>query len=47
MPNSDSTMNVELPLSTYLAELGTDPYTYISEIRFPAQGDEEESQDTA
>ena len=39
-------MQVELPMSGYLAELGRDPHTYISEIRFPEQGDDEESSDS-
>eukprot|EP00439_Symbiodinium_sp_Y106_P030676 s4842_g3.t1 len=43
---SDSTVQVELPLSAYLAELGRDPHTYISEIRFPEQGDDEEGNDS-
>ncbi|CAE7229600.1 jmjd6 [Symbiodinium sp. CCMP2592] len=42
---SDSTVQVELPLSAFLAELGRDPHTYISEIRFPEQGDDEEGHD--
>ncbi|CAE7415931.1 PSR, partial [Symbiodinium pilosum] len=46
LPESDSTRHVEVPLSSYLANLGKDPYTYISEIRFPGQGDEEEADES-